>query len=145
MPKKKIKTVARLKKDLWTVFSRYIRLRDAISTTGMSTEVSCITCYRTYPTVEVDAGHFIASYPHGYIRFDEKNVHAQCKRCNMNQGEQYLYGLRMIQLYGQEEVNRLQKEKNLEKKWRASELESLIVQYKAKVKEFIGAHGSPWA
>ena len=136
----------RLKKELWFEFSRYIRMRDALKTTGDIYNLACVTCETVKPTISVDAGHFITSVK-SYIKFDEKNVHGQCKKCNMppDPGEQYLYSLAMVNMYGQAEIDRLQSERNLIKKWTQLELEYAIEHYRLQNEEWYEVYGKPWA
>lgn len=146
MPKRrKPKSAAQLKKKLWTVFSRYIRLRDAIKTTGDVDVVSCVTCHAVKDIKSCDAGHFF-SRTHTSIMFDEKNVHAQCKKCNMppNPGEQYLYSKQIVVMYGEDELKRLEQERFNVKKYSTKELEQMILDYKEKVAGLTKEHGSPW-
>jgi hypothetical protein len=142
---KKQKTLPQLKKQLWNVFSKYTRLRDAIKTTGNCDTVICITCGETKKTIEVDAGHFY-SRTHASIFVDERNVHAQCKKCNMppRSGEQYLYSLRIVEMYGQEELDRLTFLRGQSKKFSKPEVIELIDLYNIKLKELINEHGSAW-
>lgn len=144
MPKRKPKSVAKLKKDLWKVFSRYIRIRDALETTGYISDAKCVTCFRVYPVTAMDAGHFL-SRRHTSILFDETNVSAQCVGCNYGGGEQYLYSKRIVEKYGQEGLERLLRMKEETKKYTPKELTGLIVEYKSKVKELTDRHGSPWS
>ena len=58
------------------VFSKYIRLRDAMPN-GLC---KCISCGRLKPIKEVDAGHYF-SRVHMATRFDPFNVHGECKYC----------------------------------------------------------------
>ena len=67
---------------LWPVFSRYIRTRDCIRTTGSPLHGKCVTCQKKYPISELQAGHFIPGRTDAVL-FDETQVHAQCYRCNM--------------------------------------------------------------
>lgn len=144
MPKKK-RTVAKLKKDVWKIFSRYIRLRDAIKTTKRNDMVSCITCGQWKETKSVDAGHFI-SRSCSYLLFDENNVHAQCKKCNMppDPGEQHTYGERIKTLYGEKELKRLKEGKWKVFKFTKKMLEEMEQEYKGKLNDLIKKHGSPW-
>lgn len=143
--KAKKKTLGKLKQDVWKIFSRYIRLRDAILTTDDTDFVACVTCNRLKPVKEVDAGHFI-SRVHTHLLFDEQNVHAQCKRCNMppDSGEQYKYSLSIKGLYGQLTLNRLVQEKSVMRKYTRKELEELKLFYKNKLKELTDEYGDPW-
>jgi hypothetical protein len=143
--KHKRKSKAKLKKDLWKIFSRYIRLRDAIKTTGDVDFVSCVTCLKIKPIKQVDAGHFITR-SRSYLLFDEQNVHAQCKKCNMppDPGEQYLYSEQIKQMYGDQTMKRLQKDKEKEKKFELDELEQMIIDYKNKIKDITSEYNNPW-
>ena len=60
------------------IFSEYIRKRD----TNHKGQVECISCQKTFQYKEVDAGHFI-SRKYLRTRWDEKNVHGQCRRCKI--------------------------------------------------------------
>lgn len=143
--RKKNVTMAQLKKRLWNTFSKYIRMRDAIRTTGGVYFVKCITCDEEKNIKEVDAGHFF-SRRHASILYDEKNVHAQCKRCNMPplSGEQYIYSKKILYLYGEKELLRLEKEREEIKKYTRSELEKKELKYQKLVKDIINKYGSPW-
>jgi hypothetical protein len=79
-----------------TVFSEYIRRRDA-DKNGIC---RCITCGRPAPWREMDAGHFV-SRNHKAVRWDERNVHAQCRAENRFQsGKQYEHGKEIDRKYG---------------------------------------------
>lgn len=85
-----------INKFLWPIFSRYIRTRDCIATTGDPNFGKCITCGKTYPFKRLQAGHFIPGRTDA-ILFDERQVHAQCYRCNMKlQGMWHKYYLFML-------------------------------------------------
>ncbi len=74
-------------KKLDTIFSKYVRLKDA----DLKGNCICITCDRSYYWKEIQAGHFI-SRKHYSTRWDERNVKPQCYSCNvMRYGEQYKY------------------------------------------------------
>jgi len=74
-------------KKLDTIFSKYVRLKDADS----KGNCICVTCGRSYYWKEIQAGHFI-SRKHYSTRWDERNVKPQCYSCNvMRYGEQYKY------------------------------------------------------
>lgn len=58
------------------IFSKYIRLRDAMP----NGYCRCISCGQIKPFSDFDAGHFY-SRKHMGTRFDEDNVWAECKYC----------------------------------------------------------------
>jgi hypothetical protein len=96
---KKTKTISKLKKDLDTIFSIYIRLRES----NEFGYVSCFTC----PTVRhykdgMQNGHFM-SRKHLATRFSEDgNCEVQCLSCNIyGAGMQYMFGLMLENKYGE--------------------------------------------
>ena len=89
---------------LWQAFSKYIRQRDA----DENGYCKCFTCGRIKHWKEMDCGHGI---PRQYkaTKYDEKNNHAQCKRCNgFEEGRKDIYKERVNQLYGKGTWERLQ-------------------------------------
>ena len=62
---------------------------------------TCVTCGAVLPCNKMNGGHFIprACYP---LRWDIKNVHCQCVRCNLYKNGAYLeYSQWFINEYGQ--------------------------------------------
>ena len=81
---------------LWKIFSQYIRLRDSDGQ-GIG---KCFTCGRTSHYKDFDAGHGIGRQ-YKSVKFDERNVHSQCGRCNRwGQGEQAIYKEEVEKRYG---------------------------------------------
>lgn len=129
-PKKK-KTMGQLHKDLWKVFSEFSRLKDA-DRHGM---VKCCSCGTPKNWKEVDAGHYI-SRTHWAVRYNEKNVHAQCKGCNaFKQGNPVPYREYLVNRYGLDEVLKLEYGRNMQTKFNRFELMYKITEYKEKVKK----------
>ena len=100
MIKKKTKkpTVTKLKKKLDTIFSKYIRLKDA----NNAGYVKCYTCgvSKFWEKDGMQAGHFM-SRKHTITRYDERNVKPQCYTCNCHYyGRQYEFGLNLNNEYG---------------------------------------------
>ena len=105
--------------------SLYCRLRDALKWNrkfpiDISVEdpkklvVKCCTCIRVgnwFYTMQ--GGHFIPKGSRGEsgVRFDERNVHAQCPDCNgFHQGRTLEYLDYMLEEYGQEVIDELRRE-----------------------------------
>jgi hypothetical protein len=97
-PKKKSKRKAQPRKlvvkKLTAAFNLYIRLRDAEhyeiqpTTRGnpsgydiISGSARCISCGQIKPLADIDAGHYVGSKCQ-LLRWDERNVNAECKGCN---------------------------------------------------------------
>lgn len=82
-PKIKVQTspIDLIEDKAWSWFSKYIRIRDCIATTGTKICFKCISCKKITPFAKNDAGHFITIACKA-TKFDERNVHAQCASCN---------------------------------------------------------------
>lgn len=136
--KQKKKGIRYWKKKAWSEFSKYIRLRDALKTTGTQEKVRCYTCRKIYPAFGigcVQAGHFIPGRGNS-ILFNERGVHAQCYNCNVNlKGNWPEYMRYMMAEYGQEVVDELLHLKNQVKIYTPADLEELRDKYKQKYEE----------
>ena len=132
MKKKSLKTqikkppqTRKLRKDLWTLFSKFTRNRD---------KYTCFTCGRKAEGSGMHAGHFITgSTCPTELYFNETNVHAQCYHCNINlSGNWVAYETNMIAKYGKKKVEALKKARFLlrdKKDWEW--YEQKIKEYKA--------------
>lgn len=123
------------KQKTWAVFSKYIRLRDALRTTGTLTHAKCVSCQRVYPIEKLQAGHLV-SRRHTNILFDEKNVHAQCQKCNLfMKGNWEGYYEQFVRLYGDDVLEELLMKRQIPKQFKKKELIELRETYKQKIKE----------
>ena len=117
----KKQSVAKLKKKLDTIFSRWLRLSSA-DHRGVCT---CFTCGSEKHWKEIQAGHFM-SRKHNATRWHLDNVKPQCVKCNMfSQGEQYKFG----QALGKEVAQEMEYLSNTTMKLNAAELEEEIKRY----------------
>ena len=103
----------KLKKELWRIFSVYVRMRDK----GV-----CFTCGKKIPDYfdrygnekpgwkSAHAGHYITAKTCGLaLYFHERNVHCQGYHCNVNLSGNWLeYRKKMIEVYGVEETERIE-------------------------------------
>lgn len=117
----KKKTIGVLKKELWKIFSLFIRNRD---------NYICFTCGRKGEGSGIHAGHFVPKSVGGMaLYFNEENVHAQCYNCNINlSGAQYEYGKRL----GKKKAEELYKLKQTIVKWSENDYYEKIKYYKDK-------------
>lgn len=84
----KNKKLAKAKADKY--FSLYIRERDK--------NKPCVTCGKMVS--DKDCGHFL-SRRFENTRYDEKNAHGQCQKCNrFEYGNQYEHSVSIDELYG---------------------------------------------
>jgi hypothetical protein len=81
MKRKKLPSFSSLERKLDTVFSRYIRKRDA----NAHGWVHCCTCGKAFEVSQVHAGHYVKR-SHRSLRWHPQNVHAQCASCNVFRG-----------------------------------------------------------
>ncbi len=131
---KKKPTLSKLKKNAWTLFSQYIRMRDCLRTTGCSSFGLCITCGKRYHFKLLQAGHFIQGRNNANL-FSEEGTHAQCYNCNINlRGNTLEYRCQIIKLYGEGYDEVLRAKARETKKFTPSDLEELIKNLKEKIK-----------
>lgn len=131
-------TLSKQKAKTWFQFSRYIRLRDCLLTTGTTTTGKCVSCLKITPFKQGHAGHFIPGRS-GTNLFDELGVHFQCGVCNLwKKGNWAGYYEYMREHYGQDTIDELLKRNHQIKKYTVSELQELEEKYKAKAKELEG-------
>ncbi len=125
-------SLARLKKILWDLFSKYIRNKYA----DEDGAVACFTCGRWDHWKNMDAGHYIPKSVSLALRYDERNVHPQCTACNrFRHGNLTQYALSLKKKYGADILEALDNDKHSISKYNRSELEEMIELYKNKLKE----------
>lgn len=126
-------SVSSAKNAAWKEFSRYIRLRDCIKTTGDTDAGICITCGKLIPYGNSQAGHFIAGRTNGVL-FNEDIVHLQCYGCNVcNHGEQLEYYYAMQKLgYTEEEIIKMRQLRYKTQKYTAEDYKEIAELYKKK-------------
>ena len=131
-------SIKKLKGDCWTLFSRYIRLRDCLKTTGCTSFGLCITCGKRYHFKLLQAGHFIGGR-HNSNLFNERGVSAQCYNCNINlRGATLEYRRKIIEMYGPGADEELEREAAIVRKFTVEELQEKIAYYKAEIKKLEG-------
>ena len=129
---------SKAKKKAWDMFSKYIRLRDALLTTGTDYEAECVTCRRRYPINKMQAGHFIPGRSNAVL-FDEYGVHSQCVQCNIfKSGDALTYRQRMVEKYGEEEVKEMEILAKVSKKIHLYEFPMIYEFYKNAYSELGG-------
>lgn len=132
LKKPKKKTTKQLKKQLWTVFSQYIRLRDK----GV-----CISCGKKDNWRNMDAGHYIPKSNGSAgmsTYFDTANVNCQCTRCNrFLHGNLSQYALALKKKHGDSILEDLENIRMMYVKYTSDVYESLITTYKQKVEKLL--------
>jgi len=135
--KPKSKSTAKIKKEVWPIFSQYIRLRDCLETTGCASWGLCITCGKRYHIKLLQAGHLIPGR-HNSNLFSEEGTHAQCYNCNINlKGNTLEYRRQIVRLYGEGADERLEMEARVVRKFTRTELIELKEYFTQKIKELL--------
>lgn len=128
--KKKAKTRSQTVKELDAIFSQYIRLSES----DINGYGDCVTCGERKFWKELQNGHFYTRgrYP---TRWDEDNCHSQDYRCNVIFNGNYInYTRFMLDSYGREFVDELERKSLNGTKISTPELREKIAYYKQEVK-----------
>ena len=117
--------------DMDTVFQFYVRLRDSMPG-GMC---KCISCGDIVPFDKIQGGHY-RSRMHMATRWNEANVNAECRYCNLQlrNGDHLLdYRINLIRKIGEKKVEWLDSVYKQPRKWSKFEIKVLIKEYCRKV------------
>lgn len=111
----------------------YIRSRDRLK--------PCISCGNPWHE-DFDAGHFYKAELFSGLRYDEKNISGQCRKCNrFNDGNESGYRVGIIERYGMEHLDYLDEKAAVEKqqdlKWNAEELREIRKKYVRLFRELL--------
>ena len=117
-----------------TEVNKYVRLRDK--------DKPCITCGKPPEGSEKhlrgsgrDAGHYLTRAAYSALRFDTRQIHAQCVTCNRyNSGRRHEFRLAMIDMHGLDFVEWLESQRD-PKRWSVEELKAIREKYKLKIKK----------
>ena len=121
--------------DKW--FSIYIRLRDADD----DGNCRCCSCSKVGFWKEMDGGHFIPRQNKS-TRFHEKNVFAQCRKCNrFDNGNPAGYAKFLLSRFGENILDELIQLSHQAKKWTQFEIDNMRDYYKQKAKELANEKG----
>lgn len=134
---KKLKTIPKLKKELDSIFSRFIRLRNADD----DGYVSCVTCLKVDHWKNLQCGHFM-SRRHSSTRWDEDNCQVQCYSCNvMQQGKQYEFSKWLDKTFGEGKSDELLIKSRESRKFDRYELERMHLEYRQEVEYHLNRIG----
>jgi len=129
------------KTKAWSLFSKYIRLRDALATIGNNRQCKCITCEdirNIYGMGCMQAGHFIPGRNNAVL-FNEEQVHGQCYVCNkIKSGNWVEYERVMVKRHGRAEVERMKADAEKTVKMTAQDMVDIQEKYKKKIEELGG-------
>tara|TARA_R110000824_G_scaffold83110_1_gene208226 strand:- start:399 stop:788 length:390 start_codon:yes stop_codon:yes gene_type:complete len=127
------KKISRTKliKKLDTIFSQYIRRRDAKKEVA-----TCFTCGKKAHWKKLQNGHFQSRRFYA-TRWDEINCQVQCAGCNVfKYGEQFTFGLNLDSKFGAGTAQRLHTKARKITKLSSPDLEELIEMYTNLVKDY---------
>ena len=100
---------------------------------------TCVTCGKMDKYTSMDAGHYIPKGHSSYWSLVEENIHPQCKGCN-GFGMKYgtaanQYTLYMIDTYGRDFVEDMEKKKKNSRKYYKSDYNQMIKEWNEQIKE----------
>lgn len=129
----KLKTHSDYVKETQVAFNSAIRERDK--------NRLCISCDTYLPGLRsaaggnFDCGHYRSRGSAPHLRFDERNAHGQCKKCNRYQsGNAANYRIGLIARIGLEAVEALESD-DTPRKYSIEELKAIKTQYVAKLRQ----------
>lgn len=129
---KKQITIAKLKKKVWTEFSKYVRLKYA-DDSGM---VSCYTCGTVKHWKQMQCAHLLDGR-YNSILFEENCVRPGCYHCNVGlNGNKEEYIPKFIDECGEREFQRLKEQKKKVFQFKREELEEMLQYYKMRIKDY---------
>jgi hypothetical protein len=121
--KKKAKDAA------WSALSKAVRYSYAFD----GDNAACVTCGHTRHWKEQQAGHWIPQAQGDAVRFDPRNVHCQCFRCNINLGGNGPeYAAYMQREYGQGVMDMLREKQRMTVKYTEQDYREMAAHYKAE-------------
>lgn len=129
--REKLKTKGEYIKEAQSAFNKYVRLRDMGK--------GCISCGSAlgdgHAGGDGDAGHFRSRGSATHLRFDERNCHLQCKRCNRYlSGNVSNYRIGLIERIGQSALDELEADQT-SRNYTIDDLKNIKAIYTAKCKE----------
>lgn len=136
--RQELKTIPQLIKEAQVAFNAYIRSRDAVQ--------GCISCGAPPPNLDGlhagrDAGHYRSVGSASHLRFDERNCHSQCVRCNQHlSGNAVQYRIGLAARLTLVVVEALEAD-NTPHKWTREELIAIKAKYVEKLKELKRSRG----
>jgi hypothetical protein len=116
--KKSLKPLPKVRDRVWKQFAAYVKERDGNT---------CFSCRKPGLVGQNwHAGHMFPSGNNSVIRYEPKNVHSQCGRCNCwLGGNGAAYVAHFLEVYGLAELQRIQAKRGQEKTWTRVELEEM--------------------
>ena len=125
-----------LKKKAWSTLSLLTRL----SASDANGYCSCVTCGMTKHYKEMQAGHWVPQAQGNAVRFDRRNVHVQCYRCNVNLGGNGPeYSAFMERTYGKEVMEELRRKSNESVKFTQADYEQMISEWESELQQLDAA------
>lgn len=131
--KKRQPSLNTLRDKLDSLVSRYVRL-SAADHRGIA---HCVSCGKADHWQNMDAGHFV-SRKHLAVRFDERNLHPECKACNRFSPDHLIgYTIWMQENYGDMVIAELWAKKHQLVKYTRGDYETMIDDMATKLARLV--------
>jgi prefoldin subunit 5 len=118
-----------LKRLAQKIFNQYIRMRDK--------DLPCVSCNKIISENEVSHASHFRPATNSRLRFDERNVHRSCVKCNVFLSSNAIeYKKALIIKLGVEVVEELENT-NEPYRYTTEELQEITTKYRQKIKEMV--------
>ena len=115
-------------------FSRLVRLKGCLETTGSPEYGVCFTCGDIKPFSDLQCGHFISGRGNSLF-FEENNSFSQCILCNTYKGGNLkIYREKMIKKFGIKEVERLESLRHIPQRISSENFRILAGEFRGEFK-----------
>ena len=127
-----------MKNTLDPLFSKYIRIKEAVKANGY---VKCVTCGKVREwDDQMEAGHYVSRDKRA-TKYDERNVHIQCKSCNSYHGGEIAeYAAYLLSEYGADIITELVQKGREYKKFTLDELKEMAKIYRKRIRDMGYGH-----
>ena len=131
--KKRQPSLTTLRDKLDGLVSRYVRLK-AADHRGIA---HCVSCGKADHWQNMDAGHFVSRQATA-VRFDLRNIHPQCRRCNRFSSDHLIgYTIWMQEKYGDAVIAELWARKHEPVKYTRGDYETMIDDMATKLAKLV--------
>ncbi|MDC7221576.1 MAG: recombination protein NinG [Spirochaetales bacterium] len=115
-----------------SLYSKLVRVKGCLNTTGTAEFGKCFTCGRVFPFEVLQCGHFVSGRTSALF-FEPTNAHIQCPECNCTKGGNLeIYHEKMIRKYGEKEVERLESMRHKIIKMYESDYRELVSKFQSE-------------
>lgn len=123
-------SLAKLKKKLDTIYSKWVRMNNADS----DGNCVCISCGAIFFWRDIQNGHY-CSRRHDILRWSPLNTFPQCKKCNIfTEGNKIWYRRNLVDnIFGENKVRDIENKSLEPSNFKRKDIEDMIFKYESLV------------